>query len=80
MSSKQPGHHHPLSAPGFPSEDLQEAQFRQELQPLPVRRLNLAEHTLRTCANAPELVGGFDKLGKTTDGLSVLTVGFEGHQ
>lgn len=46
--SEQPPKHHALSAPGFPSEDLKEAQFRQELQPLTVCGLHLAEHTLRT--------------------------------
>lgn len=47
--SEQPSQHHPFSAAGLSSKDLQEAQFRQELQPLTVRRLHLTEHTLRTC-------------------------------
>lgn len=48
LCSQQPSQHHPLSAPGFSPEDLQEAQFSQELQPLTVCRLHLTEHTLRT--------------------------------
>lgn len=45
---EQPPQYNTLSAPGFPSEDLKEAHFCQELQPLTVCRLHLAEHTLRT--------------------------------
>lgn len=48
VCSEQPPQHHSLSAPGFSSEDLQEAQFCQELQSLTVCWLHLAEHTLRT--------------------------------
>lgn len=48
VCSEQPPQHHSLSAPGFSSEDLQEAQFCQELQSLTVCWLYLAEHTLRT--------------------------------
>lgn len=48
VCSEQPPQHHSLSVPGFSSEDLQESQFGQELQPLTVCRLHLTEHTLRT--------------------------------
>lgn len=46
--SEQPPQHYTLSAPGFSSKDLKEAQLRQELQPLTVRRLHLTENSLGT--------------------------------
>lgn len=46
--SEQPPQHYTLSAPGFSSKDLKEAELRQKLQPLTVRWLHLTENTLGT--------------------------------